>query len=697
SQGSENDKRHPQLNLPRFADQSSFPTKDAHWNGWDFIGDYYEYPDDNPEMAQLAAFESRKIYSREAVAPDAPEKVQFYDQLGGFENAANVRTAAQIRYTAFVWRLGLRELIRSGYDPDVDDQLTVRVLGRQAINPNGEFGMIDLPVGEVMVIPAFRVVNPGVNDLDEQHSLEDNPASIILNVLRSNKAKMPVFAKLRNGDTAFTIDLRDRYEDLIQDLRDSTRSEPMIEIMVVLRKSTIDHGSGATANITSAMRPDLAGAISTIGGVLAPDAQGNYQFGGSYIGNLSDDNYFFRGIELFGRGRKMQDDSETANQRRTLLAGTPGRDNTGYVPAYPRRRLDLRGSQRDGLDVIDNTAYVKNGPLATVGELSRLFTGNRFETINTPLIPQRLEDIASGVNNRTYTTSELNKRAKSSEADFQIALSQRERLDQWENQYLQLFNMVTTADMGIRAGLINVNTAPREVLMALPFCPPAVNGKLEDLDYRSKFNSICADYILAGRQPVGFDMQFGIHSMDDDDFISRVNGIPTMADTISDFKLRSVGREYDAFKNFDDIEKERFDRLNLTIEDIEGDKPSNFSNTIFLSTETTLPDDGPYTDVGTLLMQMTHLSRRDRLSEFMKVAYDRTWDTLANEAGDLREQLNNMAREPLTTEEMEAVMNRISNLITVRSRAFSIITRGRIFDSGGNITAQRKLEAVYQR
>ncbi|MGC9328042.1 MAG: hypothetical protein ACP5I1_10445, partial [Candidatus Hinthialibacter sp.] len=575
SQGSENDKRHPQLNLPRFVDQNSFPLKDAHWNGWDFIGDYYEYPDDNPEIAQLEVYESRHIYAREAVAPDTPEKVWFYDMLGGFENALNVRTTAQVRYSAFLWRLGLRELIRSGYDPDVDDQLTVRVLGRQAVNPDGEFGMVDLPVGEVMVIPVYRFVDPGDNDLDEEPGLEENPYHIVTSMIRSNRMKQPVFAKLRNGDTAFTIDLRKKFNDLSQDLKSSSESEPMIEIMVVIRKSTIDHGGGATANITSAMRPDLEGALSTVGGALAPDAQGNYWFGGNYIGNLSDDNYFFRGIELFGRGRKNRDDSEEANQRRQLLAGTPGRDNTGYVPAYPRRRLELNGSQRDELDILDNTAYVKNGPLATVGELSRLFTGNRFETINTPLIPQRLEDISTGVNNRSYTTYELNKRAKSSEPEFQIALAQRERLDQWENQYLQLFNMITTADMGIRMGLININTAPREVLMALPFCPPAADGKLESLIDRSNFNSVCADFILAGRQPVGFDMQFGIHSLNDDDFISRVSGIQTLADTVYDYKIRSVGREYDSFKNFDDIENERFDGLNLTIENIEGDRPGN--------------------------------------------------------------------------------------------------------------------------
>jgi hypothetical protein len=105
-------------------------------------------------------------------------------------------------------------------------------------------------------------------------------------------------------------------------------------------------------------------------------------------------------------------------------------------------------------------------------------------------------------------------------------------------------------------------------------------------------------------------------------------------------------------------------------------------------------------DAATLLMQITHLRRRDRFAEMVVRPYDRTLDKKVNEPGDLRERINasNYGRNtPLTTEDMEAMMNRISNLITVRSRAFSIITRGRIFDNDGNITAQRKLETVYQR
>ena len=63
--------------------------------------------------------------------------------------------------TAFTPAAGLRELIRAGYDPDVDDQLTVRVLGRKYVNHDGQMMDIDLPVGEVLVIPSIIPTDPG--------------------------------------------------------------------------------------------------------------------------------------------------------------------------------------------------------------------------------------------------------------------------------------------------------------------------------------------------------------------------------------------------------------------------------------------------------------------------------------------------------------------------------------------------------
>jgi hypothetical protein len=55
-------------------------------------------------------------------------------------------------------------------------------------------------------------------------------------------------------------------------------------------------------------------------------------------------------------------------------------------------------------------------------------------------------------------------------------------------------------------------------------------------------------------------MYFGIHDLDDDDFLTRAGKLRTLVDTLADFKLPSVGREYVAFKEMDDIESNRFAR-----------------------------------------------------------------------------------------------------------------------------------------
>jgi hypothetical protein len=190
----------------------------------------------------------------------------------------------------------------------------------------------------------------------DQHPklLESNPANKILRYLSEQTvSKSRFFAKLRNGDTAFTIDLRDHYTNLHTDLKSNNESEPEIEIMVVMRKSTRDHSYGIPPQLNPQNRPDLLAQ-----GTLVPGAGGNYQHLVQYrleyiLETWAMNNYFFRGIELFGRGRRGNDDGEKSNARRSLLAGTPGRDNTGLRSAYPRRRFDLTGKQRDQWDIID--------------------------------------------------------------------------------------------------------------------------------------------------------------------------------------------------------------------------------------------------------------------------------------------------------------------------------------------------------
>lgn len=691
--------------LRRFTDPDQFPPKDAHWNGWDFIGDYHEYDADRQNILPLV----RQLERTHSIAREAAldrnlsprDRKIFYQMLGGFENALHVVNPLQRRYTAFTWRIGLRELIRAGYDPDVDDQLTVRVLGRKLVDPiTGRIVEYDLPVGEVLVLPSVRVINPGETALHEPQNTTRNRNNPYFEQLNQQVAR-PVFSKLRNGDTAFTIDLRDNFGDLTRDLRTNNQPEPTIEITVIIRKSTPDINAITAPNIAQ-FRPDLAAIGQQLTG---PTADGDFTIGGAYAGHMGADNYFFKGIELFGRGRLSQNDDEESNQRRALLAGTPGRDNTGYVPAYPRRRMTIDGSRRDELDIVDNSGYVKNGPLATLGEISRLYTGKKFETVNMPLIPQRIEDKAI-TPNRIINNVQLAQYARGNNPEFRIQLAQRERLDQWENQYSQIYNMITTSETGIRAGLININTAPREVLVALPFCPPKrvdKNGyELAKLLDRHFFNTLCADFIISGRKPEGHDMHFGIHNLDDDMYITNAvrNAKRTAPDTMSDYKLATVGRMPQYYKNFDII-KQRFSQLNLQPKDI-MDRSINFNN-VYLTTEVSLPDDGPYSDIGTLLSQMTHMSRRDRFSDRVRMQYDRTYDFKLEDPGDLREMINaQIAKisdltEPLTTEDMEAIMNRISSLITVRSRAFGIIARGRVFDGDGNIAAQRTLESVYQR
>ena len=686
--------------LTRFADRNieffSRDFQDTWWNGWDFIGDYYRYPSDvdRRERQLVNLMEESGTMAREAVTPEDPAgRKQFYDMLGGFENILDVQTPRDVRYTAFIWRMGLRELIRAGYDPDVDDQLSVRVLGRQFIDFFGDRQSIDLPVGEVLVNPAVLEQDPGSTDIDRRPNTDENPYNIYQE--SNSQGKRPIFAKLRHGDTAFTVNLREQSSPLFSDLRNTSGDEPTIEIAVVMRKSTRDIRIPLRGNeqITAEDRPDLARFFSMP--MTDPNFDGLYSDtnGNTPRGNVNADNYFFQGIELFGRGRLADiGGGDETDEALRYLAGTPGRDNTGYVPAYPRRQQVGGGNERDEHDIIDNTAFVKNGMLATIGEISRIATGNRFETVNTPIIPQRLEDKARDTN-RVLSNGELGQRASGDTPEFKLRLAQRERLDQWESQYAPLYAMITTAMDGIVPGKININTAPREVLAALPAAPPEGPGQLPPLDERYRFNTIVADFIIEGRQAVGRDQAFGLSGVDDDEYIARFNQTASEADTLPEFKLRSVGRQPGWFKDFSDVQSERLNYLQLRPEDVTGRTLDwlDFN----LATAMRAPDDGPYDNIGELLTQITHLSRRDRFAPALQRDLDRTGDIRPDAPGDLRQRLNAELNRELTPEDMEALMNRISNLVTVRSRSFTIRSRGRIFDSDGNIVAQRTLETVY--
>ncbi|MDX9754902.1 MAG: hypothetical protein RBU29_13140, partial [bacterium] len=700
---------------------------DKTWGGWDFLGDFYMYPKDYSDknlLAMVQLFENSTAMGREAAIPKRSGNLggqitRFYQMLGGFENFSDVKSgdiaSAKKQLTAFTWRMGLRELIRAGYDPNVDDQLTVRVLGRNYVASNGDVLDINMPVGEVMVLPAFAIVNPGNTaatsrlDVPQIYTAANKGVQLTKYVDRSERF-LPIFSKLRNGDTAFTINLREQFEALRSDLNNTSGDEPKIEITVFIRKTTRDisplfvsetENNAEQGYVYPVDRPDLSAiGFPTSGGETAYNVNNNLAgyvataAGQDYnpsLGALGDDNYFFKGIELFGRNTSQLQAAPDA--KLAYLGGTPGWDNTGYVPAYPRRRLQLNGQTRDELDIIDNTAFVKNGPLATVGELSRLFTGNRFETVNMPIIPQRLEDMMF-TQARPLTNPELGMRAISDD-ESRVRLAQRERLDQWENQYSILYDIITTYTESLIPGLININTAPREVLMALPATPLEEPGQLARLQDRFQFNAIVADFILEGREPGGHDMYFGMQDLDDDLFLSTYTRTNTKADTISDYKVYGTGRELRYYKDFDDIQ----DYLSkFTVEDVRERRVSQFRD-MYLATGVSYPDDGPYPDLGTLFSQITHLQRSVRFSKALSRSIDRNWDGQPDGVGDLRERLNTariLARQ-LTPEDMEEMMNRISNLVTVRSRAFGIITQGRIFDSDGNIVAQRRFETVYKR
>lgn len=601
-----------------------------------------EWPSDSDSEAELR-LKGRGLNFRQAL---------FHSGLGGYENyqprdpmLLYSGGAVEGDIVAFTWELGIRELVRAGFDPDTEDIINIRVYGRNHfVNSSASGGPalyeteIPLPVGEVAIRYAYG----------------------------SQWVDFDTFAKLRSGDSAGTIDLSEIADGASSnsaystDLESSSGDEPTVKLQLLFRKTTPD-----------------------------------------FVDQLAD-NYYFHHIEISGRGRKSDVNGGEAGRYRATIAGTPLRDNTGYIPGSARRRFAIGStSQRDPDDIIDNTPFVKNGRLASLGEISRIMTGKRFETVNTPLISQRLEDLTVTTDGSPNPRSvgelaQAGGGANSGSLRERLTLAQLERLDQYENQYSNLYNMVTTMPDIYTGGLININTAPREVLMALPAYPlgtgtePEIETSLPD---RMNFNAVVADYILEGRRPEGRDGGFGVQGVDDDDQGST-------GDEFSEYRLWTVGREKRDWKTFADNAVESvFRDSDLRPESVEGTQVDT-GNT-GAATVVSRPDDGPYEDIGRLLSEVTHLRRRDRLAQQLRRGLDRTMDGKPDMPGDLRDRLNgNGSRvqlsEPLTPEDMERMMHRISNLITVRSRVFSIMTRGRSFASG-EVAAQRDLETVYRK
>ncbi len=644
--------------------------------GWDFVGDA---PDPGAFATGTRKYKGQEVPFFPARLPEAgpflsgeewPSKnnsagelllaeqflnfrqALFHSGLGGYENyqprspqVLYSGSSAEGDIVAFTWELGIRELVRAGFDPDTEDIVNIRVYGRNHVVNSAAGGAlgrfqtdVPLPVGEVAIRYAYG----------------------------SQWVDFETFAKVRSGDSVGSVDLSEIAEGASSnsaystDLESSSGDEPTVKLQLLFRKTTGD-------------------------------------FQGDVI-----DNYYFHHIEIAGRGRKSNVNGGEDGRYRATIAGTPLRDNTGYIPGSARRRFSIGStSQRDPDDIIDNTPFVKNGRLASLGEISRIMTGKRFETVNTPLISQRLEDLSvtadAAPNPRSVgELAQAGGGANSGSLRERRTLAQLERLDQYENQYANLYNMITTMPDIYTGGLININTAPREVLMALPAFPlgtgaePEIENNVRD---RMLFNAVVADYILEGRRPEGRDGGFGVQGVDDDD-----QG--TTGDEFEEYRLWTVGRAKKDWKTFaDNAVQSAFRDSDLRPESVEGTQVD--VNNTGAATVVARSDDGPYEDIGRLLSELTHLRRRERLAQQIRTGRDRTMDGKPDMPGDLRDRLNSsrsrvQLSEPLTPEDMERMMHRISNLITVRSRIFSIMTRGRAF-AAGELAAQRDLETVYRK
>jgi hypothetical protein len=626
--------------------------------GWDFVGDA---PDPGPTEKDPEG----KVWGGVPRSPEFGTSPLFKWMAGGFENYTNAQDPLDFLPSTrpypgdlvrFTWTLGLRELIRAGFDPDVDDHITMRVRGR----PQDTSLSLPAIVGEIQTQPAMIVINPG----KEREGGKYGVPEVAPNAL--NPLGFDAFTKLRDGDTACTIDLREQFQDLYQDLQQSSKDEPLVVLRLVMRKTT----------------PDFTNAVF--------------------------DNYYFYAIELCGRGRMKgrSADGLGENERMALIAGTPGRQNPGWVPAYPRqqRKIDAP-TQRDRFDIVDNTPFVKNGLLATPGEISRIMTGGRFETVNGPIIPQRLEEKAIYLRDFDSNAEVARRMNPTDENDpNRLVLAQRERLDQYENQYTPLYGMITASDSALSQGLINVNTAIREVLAALPACPqlrddPTKIPKLED---RFQFNSIVADFIIEGRNTLGRDQAFGVAEVNDD--LTEGGAI----DDIVEFKLPSVGRNAESLKRFSTTARRSgFHSISdilrdeqIGAKDVRGRRPTDVGG-LYATTIVSLPDDGPYEDTSWLLAEIVHMRRRERMATAVRRDLDRTGDGVPDGAGDLRERLNKRLSlsgvDTLTPRDMEEMMSRISGLVTVRSRAFSVLTGGKALNADGGVAAARRYETVSRR
>jgi len=630
---------------------------DRRYNGgWDFVGDA-------PDPGALGLDPEGNRWGGPVRSPEFGTSSDFKWMAGGFENYMHAQDPLDFPLSnrpypgdvvRFTWTLGLRELIRAGFDPDVDDQLTVRVKGKPQ-----DSAQIPQIVGEVLTNPLVKIVDPGS---ERRGGIYRNP-DVTANP--QNPLGFDGFTKLRDGDTAFTIDLRQNFDDLYNDLIQGDDPEPLIVISLIMRKTT----------------PDLP---------------------------VMYDNYYFYAIELSGRGRmagqSLNDFRD--NQRMALIAGTPGAMNPGWVPAYPRRRrLIDTPNQRDQFDIVDNTPFIKNGLLATPGEISRIMTGGKFETVNQPIVPQRLEEMTIYQEDFDSNAELARRMLPGDESDLErLILAQRERLDQYENQYNLLYSMITTSKSAYSQGLVNINTAIREVLAALPAAPrPRDNpSQIMSLQERFDFNTIVADFIIEGRNPLGHDQQFGLAEVDDD--------LPEQKaeDDAIEFKLPSVGRSEQSLKRFSTTSKRQgippiedfFKDEALGLQDVQGRRVSSVDD-IFASSIVSWPDDGPYEDIGRLLGDIAHMKRRERMATAVRRNLDRTNDGLRDGAGDLRERLNRAlalsGEDALTPRDMEEMMNRLSSMVTVRSRVFSVLTGGKALDGDGNVAASRRYESVYRR
>ncbi len=246
------------------------------------------------------------------------------------------------------------------------------------------------------------------------------------------------------------------------------------------------------------------------------------------------------------------------------LTGSPGEDNAGFYP----------------LRSILEAPLVKNGRLATPGELTQVTTGGEF-----------VRDASRSAVRAAYLADYIS---------------------------------TEPANTAEREGLININTAPRPVLMALPWSEPDIN-----MNTRVQVADLCSWVVWQwAHNPVGPDGQPGVAGVDDN----------------RDGKTDMVGSVFDS-----------------------GELNAVGS------------DDGPFDDAGEILTCLN----KSRLPDGRPVM-------------TALQQI-----QPGIT--AERIYARISNVTTVRSSVFSVISRGRVVDvanRGDNqarILSQKRVKSVAYR